>query len=101
NQTGGTVILNGTDYHAIPPRELRRRVVMQMAYLFAGSVAANIAFGPRQRGEQLTQASDRGAFGASRSPRLWAARCRPFVRRRGATYLDRPRVGERARSAVA
>jgi putative ABC transport system ATP-binding protein len=56
--TDGTVRLDGTDYRAIAPRELRRRVgmVMQMAYLFAGTVAANIAFGPRQRGEQLTQA---------------------------------------------
>jgi putative ABC transport system ATP-binding protein len=56
--TGGTVILDGADYHTIAPRELRRRVgmVMQMAYLFAGTVDANIAFGPRQRGEQLSQA---------------------------------------------
>jgi putative ABC transport system ATP-binding protein len=28
-------------------------MVMQMAYLFPGTVAANIAFGPRQRGERL------------------------------------------------
>jgi ABC-type multidrug transport system fused ATPase/permease subunit len=49
--TGGTVLLNGEDYRAIAPRELRRRVgmVMQMAYLFPGTVAANIAFGPLQR----------------------------------------------------
>jgi putative ABC transport system ATP-binding protein len=35
---------------------LRRRVgmVMQTAYLFPGSVASNIAFGPRQRGTQLS-----------------------------------------------
>jgi putative ABC transport system ATP-binding protein len=54
--TGGTVLLDGKDYKDIPPRELRRRVgmVMQMAYLFAGTVAANITFGPRQRGETLT-----------------------------------------------
>jgi len=53
--TGGTVLLNGTDYHGIAPRELRRRVgmVMQTAYLFPGTVAANIVFGPRQRGESL------------------------------------------------
>jgi putative ABC transport system ATP-binding protein len=50
--TGGTVLLHGRDYHDIAPRELRRRIgmVMQMAYLFPGSVATNIAFGPRQRG---------------------------------------------------
>jgi putative ABC transport system ATP-binding protein len=54
--TGGTVFLDGQDYHAIPPRELRRRVgmVMQAAYLFPGTVAANIDFGPQQRGEQLS-----------------------------------------------
>ena len=53
--TGGTVLLRGEDYAAIPPRELRRRVgmVMQMAFLFPGTVAANIGFGPRQRGEVL------------------------------------------------
>ena len=54
--TGGTVLVDGADYRAIAPRELRRRVgmVMQTAYLFPGSVAANIAFGPRQRSEQLS-----------------------------------------------
>jgi putative ABC transport system ATP-binding protein len=54
--TGGTVFLDGADYRAIPPRDLRRRVgmVMQTAYLFAGSVATNIAFGPRQRGETIS-----------------------------------------------
>jgi putative ABC transport system ATP-binding protein len=54
--TGGTVLLDGEDYREIAPRELRRRVgmVMQTAYLFPGTVAANIAFGPRQHGEILT-----------------------------------------------
>jgi len=53
--TGGTVLVDGADYRAITPRDLRRRVgmVMQTAYLFPGSVAANIAFGPRQRGQTL------------------------------------------------
>jgi putative ABC transport system ATP-binding protein len=53
--TGGTVRLRGQDYRGLAPRELRRRVgmVMQMAYLFPGTVAANIAFGPWQRGERL------------------------------------------------
>jgi putative ABC transport system ATP-binding protein len=51
--TGGTVLLDGQNYSEITPRELRWRVgmVMQMAYLFPGSVAANIAFGPQQRHE--------------------------------------------------
>jgi putative ABC transport system ATP-binding protein len=53
--TGGTVLLNGEDYRATAPRELRRRVgmVMQTAYLFPGTVAANIAFGPRHHGERI------------------------------------------------
>jgi putative ABC transport system ATP-binding protein len=53
--TSGTALLNGNDYRKIAPRELRRRVgmVMQTAYLFPGTVAANIAFGPRQRGQSL------------------------------------------------
>jgi putative ABC transport system ATP-binding protein len=53
--TAGTVLLNGKDYREIAPRELRRRVgmVMQTAHLFPGTVAANIAFGPRQRGESF------------------------------------------------
>jgi putative ABC transport system ATP-binding protein len=53
--TGGTVHLSGQDYRELAPQELRRRVgmVMQMAYLFPGTVAANVAFGPRQCGERL------------------------------------------------
>src|SRR3982074_3618090 len=49
--TGGSVLVNRRDYRMIEARELRRRVgmVMQMAYLFPGTVAANIDFGPRQR----------------------------------------------------
>lgn len=54
--TSGTVLLNGQDYHAIAPRTLRTRIgmVMQTAFLFPGTVAANVAFGPQQRGEHLT-----------------------------------------------
>jgi len=53
--TSGTVFFQGTDYQTIPPRKLRERVgmVMQAPYLFPGSVAENIRFGPRQRGEEL------------------------------------------------
>lgn len=54
--TGGTVLLHGEDYRGMAPRDLRRRVgmVMQTAYLFPGTVAANIAFGPLQRGVTIT-----------------------------------------------
>lgn len=54
--TSGTVLLNSRDFRSIVPRELRRRIGMSMqtAHLFSGTVAANIAFGPRQRGEILS-----------------------------------------------
>lgn len=53
--TGGTVQLNGEDYLELPPAELRRRLgmVMQTAYLFPGTVADNVAYGPLQRGQRL------------------------------------------------
>lgn len=54
--TAGTVLL-GEDYRSIAPQELRRRMgmMMQMAYLFPGTVAINIAFGPLQRHNTLSQ----------------------------------------------
>jgi len=56
--TAGTVLLEGVDYRQIPPRELRRRVgmVTQRAFLFPGTVSQNVGFGPRQRGEAISEA---------------------------------------------
>jgi putative ABC transport system ATP-binding protein len=56
--TAGTVYLKGVDYREMPPRELRRRVgmVLQRPFLFPGTVADNLRFGPRQRGEELSEA---------------------------------------------
>ena len=53
--TGGAVFLDGRDHRELPPRELRRRVgmILQTAFLFPGTVADNVRFGPRQRGEVL------------------------------------------------
>jgi len=53
--TSGTVFLNGADYRQLRPRDLRRRVgmVTQRPYLFPGTVAQNLRFGPKQRGEEL------------------------------------------------
>jgi putative ABC transport system ATP-binding protein len=53
--TEGTVLLQGQDYRSLPPPELRRRVgmVMQFPYLFPGTVADNVQYGPQQRGESL------------------------------------------------
>jgi putative ABC transport system ATP-binding protein len=55
--TGGTVLLEGTDYRQIPPPELRRRVgmVTQTAYLFPGTIAGNLRFGPEQQGIELPE----------------------------------------------
>ncbi|GAB4245053.1 MAG: ATP-binding cassette domain-containing protein [Thermoleophilia bacterium] len=57
--TEGTVFLEGHDYRAIPPRELRRRVslVAQRPHLFPGTVAENLRYGPRQHGEELDDAA--------------------------------------------
>lgn len=48
--TSGTVLLDGIDYLTLDPRDLRRRVgmVMQRAFLFPGTIADNVRFGPKQ-----------------------------------------------------
>ena len=53
--TSGTVRLQSIDYRQIPPLELRRRVgmVTQTAYLFPGTIADNLRFGPLQQGNEL------------------------------------------------
>ncbi len=55
--TAGTVYLEGRDYREIPPRELRRRLgmLLQQPFLFPGTVAGNIAFGPAAHGEELAE----------------------------------------------
>jgi len=54
--THGTVYFHGEDYRNLPTAALRRSIgmVMQRAYLFPGTVATNIAFGPRQQGRDIT-----------------------------------------------
>ncbi|MGH9501788.1 MAG: ABC transporter ATP-binding protein [Terriglobales bacterium] len=54
--TSGTVFVEGADYRNIEPRELRRKLgmVTQRPYLFPGTVAGNLSFGPAQRGEILS-----------------------------------------------
>jgi putative ABC transport system ATP-binding protein len=53
--TSGTVYFEGLDYRQIPPRELRCHIgmVTQRAFLFRGTVAENVRFGPQQRGQIL------------------------------------------------
>jgi putative ABC transport system ATP-binding protein len=55
--TAGTVSLDGQDYREIAPGLLRRRVGMlaQRPYLFPGSVAENLAYGPAAHGETLAR----------------------------------------------
>jgi putative ABC transport system ATP-binding protein len=54
--TSGTVYIQGQDYRHVPPRRLRRRLglVMQQPYLFPGTVADNLRFGPQAHGETLS-----------------------------------------------
>ena len=54
--SSGTVYVEGTDYRQIQPRELRRKLgmVTQRAFLFPGTVEANLRFGPKHRDEVLT-----------------------------------------------
>ena len=53
--TSGTVLINGSDYRAMLARKLRQQVgmVMQRPFLFPGTVAANIEFGPGQSGQPI------------------------------------------------
>jgi putative ABC transport system ATP-binding protein len=55
--TSGTVFVKGTDYRQIAPREVRRKLglVTQRPFLFPGTVANNLRFGPAQHGESLSQ----------------------------------------------
>jgi putative ABC transport system ATP-binding protein len=54
--THGTLLFNGQDYRSIDTAFLRRSIgmVMQRAYLFPGTVAENLAFGPRQQGRSMS-----------------------------------------------
>ncbi len=56
--SSGQVLLNGQDYRQLDPRQLRRRMgmVMQRPYLFAGTVTANVGYGPAQEGLTLSTA---------------------------------------------
>ena len=59
--SSGTVFVEGVDYRTIEPRELRRKLgmVTQRAYLFPGTGAEHLRFGPAQRGQTLPpEASD-------------------------------------------
>jgi putative ABC transport system ATP-binding protein len=54
--TSGTVFVEDVDYLNIEPRELRRKLglVTQRPFLFPGTVADNLRFGPAQRAQSLS-----------------------------------------------
>jgi putative ABC transport system ATP-binding protein len=56
--TSGTCFLDGINYRQLSPRELRRRIglVLQTPFLFPGTVADNLRFGPSQRSETVPDA---------------------------------------------
>jgi len=55
--TSGTVYLEGVDYRQIEPRTLRRQLglVTQRPFLFPGTVAENLRYGPAQRGDTFSE----------------------------------------------
>lgn len=55
--TRGTVYIDGTDYRMLPPQDVRRRIgwVPQHPTLIGGTVADNVALGPRLRGESVDE----------------------------------------------
>ncbi|MGC1783752.1 MAG: ATP-binding cassette domain-containing protein [Acidobacteriaceae bacterium] len=57
--SSGQVLLHGKDFRELDPRELRRRIgmIMQRAYLFPGTAAMNVGYGPAQRGTPLGDAT--------------------------------------------
>jgi putative ABC transport system ATP-binding protein len=54
--SGGQILLDGEDTRGIDPRDLRRRIgmVMQRPYLFPGTAAMNVGYGPAQAGVTLS-----------------------------------------------
>lgn len=56
--TAGEVFIEGRNYTTIPPQQLRREVglALQSPFLFPGTVADNIRFGPSQVGKRLSDA---------------------------------------------
>lgn len=54
--TSGTVYFEDVDYRTIPTGDLRRKIglVTQRPFLFPGTIADNLRFGPSQRGETVS-----------------------------------------------
>ncbi|MBZ0294757.1 MAG: phosphate ABC transporter ATP-binding protein [Anaerolineae bacterium] len=57
--TAGMVYIDGQDYRQLAPQALRQQVgmVLQAPYLFPGTVADNLRFGPAQHNKQIADAA--------------------------------------------
>lgn len=55
--SSGRILVDGRDSIEIKPSDLRRRIgmVMQRPYLFPGTAAANVGYGPAQHGKPLVR----------------------------------------------
>ena len=96
--TSGTVYLDGIDYTTIAPRELRRRLgmVTQRPFLFPGTVASNLQFGPQQRGDVLPDETTDALLRQVGIDGFARTGCLQSLRRRTTTCLAGPRTGEPA-----
>ncbi|MBA3912717.1 MAG: ATP-binding cassette domain-containing protein [Acidobacteriales bacterium] len=57
--TSGTAFIESQDYRTMLPQAVRRKLgmVTQRPFLFPGTVADNIRFGPAQRGQSVSEAA--------------------------------------------
>ena len=93
--TSGTVFVEGKDYRGIEPRELRRKLglVTQRPYLFPGTVADNLRFGPVQRGETLGSEAIADLLAQVGLKELCQPRRRQSFRGRSPARFRRPHPG--------
>ena len=97
--TDGRITIDGTDLRAVTQQSLRRQlgIVPQEGFLFAGTVAENIAFGrPAATREEIVDAAR--AVGADEFIERLEARLRDATRRARLPALARPAPARRVRA---
>ena len=96
--TSGIIRFNGQDYRELAPRKLRQRIgmVMQAAYLFPGTVADNVAYGPLPTRANASGRADCHSASARRPAWISGTRREQSFRRRGSTRVDSTNPGERS-----